>query len=90
MELTDDAGASRLTLQFEGGEVFSDYRRAGEVLLLTHVEADLGLRGAGAAGQFMQAVVDWARARGQRLEPRCSYAVHWFARHPEAGDVLGG
>ena len=89
-ELVNDEGASRLRLQFETGEVFADYRLAGRALLVTHVEADPVLRHTGAAGRFMQAVVDWARVNDQRLNPRCGYAVAWFARHPEAGDVLGG
>jgi predicted GNAT family acetyltransferase len=89
-ELINDEGASRLSLQFEGGAVFADYRRAGEALVISHVEADPVLRGSGAAGRFMQAMADWARAHDERLLPRCSYAVAWFARHPEAGDVLSG
>jgi predicted GNAT family acetyltransferase len=79
----------RLTLAFDGGAVFSDYRRHGDVLALTHVEADPALRNTGAAGRFMAAAVAWARAKGVKLQPVCSYAVHWFARHPEAGDVVG-
>jgi predicted GNAT family acetyltransferase len=79
----------RLTLAFDGCEVFSDYCRQGDVLALTHVEADPTLRNTGAAGRFMDAVVDWARAEGVTLQPVCGYAVHWFARHSEAGDVMG-
>jgi predicted GNAT family acetyltransferase len=78
----------RLTLAFDGGQVFSDYRRAGDVLDLTHVEADPALRNTGAAGRFMAALVDWARAEGVKLRPVCGYAVLWFARRPDAGDVL--
>jgi hypothetical protein len=36
----------------------------------------------------MQQIVDHARAGKLVLVPRCSYALAWFARHPEAGDVL--
>jgi predicted GNAT family acetyltransferase len=81
-------GAGRLSLQFDGGQVFVDYRRNGEALVLAHVEADPKLRNTGAAGRFMQSVTDWAREQGEVLEPHCAYAVHWFSRHPEASDVL--
>jgi predicted GNAT family acetyltransferase len=36
----------------------------------------------------MQDIVALARARQLVIVPRCSYARAWFARHPEAGDVL--
>ena len=45
-------------------------------------------RGAGAAGRFMQALVDHARAERLKLVPRCSYAVAWLKRHREYEDVL--
>jgi predicted GNAT family acetyltransferase len=52
------------------------------------VEAEPGLRGTGAAGRLMVAIVEEARARGFQLKPRCPYAIAWFRRHPDAQDVL--
>jgi len=82
------ADAGRLALIFDGGQVFADYRRDADAIVVTHVEADPALRNTGAAGRFMQTLVDWARAREERIDPHCAYAAHWFARHPEAADVL--
>jgi predicted GNAT family acetyltransferase len=83
-----EGGRGRLTLQFDGGEVFADYHRNGAALVIAHVEADPALRNTGAAGRFMQSLTDWAREQGELLEPHCAYAVHWYSRHPEASDVL--
>ncbi|MBN9554822.1 MAG: N-acetyltransferase [Alphaproteobacteria bacterium] len=69
--------------------VFANYREHEGRYVLTHVEADPGLRGTGAAARLMEAIVAHARAHELRLVPRCSYAVAWFKRHPEAGDVIG-
>lgn len=88
--IRNDVAARRLASEENGLPVFSDYRIEEGVLLLTHVEADRGLRGTGAASRFMQGVVDWARETKTRLRPKCSYAVAWFHRHPEARDVLDG
>lgn len=77
---TDDTGTPRT--------VFADYGVAGDARVILHVEADPALRGSGAAGNFMQSLADHARAEKIGLIPRCSYAVAWFRRHPEAGDVL--
>ncbi len=67
---------------------FANYRDHDGSYVLTHVEADPALRGIGAAARLMQAVVDHARAQNLTLVPRCSYAVAWFKRHPEAQDVV--
>ena len=45
------------------------------------------MRGTGAAGTFMRALAEHARAEGLKLAPRCSYAVVWLKRHPEYDDL---
>ena len=81
-ELRDD-GQGRLELTVGGAVVFADYRRAPGRLIIDHVEAPQALRGTGAAGQFMSALVAHARASGLKLTPICSYAAHWLERHPQ-------
>ncbi len=76
----DPAGEPRL--------VFADYEDQNGVCAILHVEADPVLRGTGAAGQFMQALIDYAREHRLRLLPLCGYARAWFRRHPDQGDVL--
>ena len=68
--------------------VWADYAVQGDRRAILHVEAEDELRGSGAAGRFMQSLADHARSEGQKLTPRCSYAVAWFKRHPDQGDVL--
>ena len=67
--------------------VFADYAVQGSTRVILHVEADQALRGTGAAGQFMQALAEHARAEGLKLAPRCGYAVAWLKRHPEFDDL---
>jgi predicted GNAT family acetyltransferase len=86
--MIDNQALHRFEITENGLTVFCNYRLRDDVLLLTHVEADPALRGSGAAGRLMQAIVAHARAEGFKLAPRCSYAVIWFKRHPEAADVL--
>jgi predicted GNAT family acetyltransferase len=68
--------------------VHADYAVQGDTRVILHVEADPALRGTGAAGTFMQAMAEHARAEGLKLAPRCSYAVVWLKRHAEYSDVL--
>lgn len=88
-ELHDDTAASRLEMVEDGQVVFANYRRAGDRLIIDHVEAPTALRGSGAAGRFMEALARHARAEGVKLAPICSYAAHWLARHPaEAAGIV--
>jgi predicted GNAT family acetyltransferase len=68
-------------------KVFADYAIQGSTRAILHVEADPALRGSGAAGQFMQAMAEHARAEALKLRPVCSYAVAWLKRHREYDDV---
>ncbi len=81
MDLKDNTAQQRLELEVAGQVVFCNYRRDGKIIHLTHVEAPFALRGSGAAGQLMQAIVNWAKLEQLELMPVCSYAVHWLRRH---------
>jgi predicted GNAT family acetyltransferase len=72
-----------------GLTVFADYRRHDDRYVIVHVEAHPGLRGTGAADRLMTGMVARAREKKFQLVPRCSYAVEWFKRHPDAADVIG-
>ena len=76
------------TAEGEEGCVWADYATQGQIRVILHVEADPQLRGSGAAGRFMAALVEHARREGLKLVPRCGYAVAWLKRNPAAADVL--
>ena len=86
--IVDNSERHRFEQEEDGKLVFTSYRMQGNVYALVHVEADPELRGKGAAGRFMTALVAHARAHGLKLQPFCSYARAWFQRHPEAGDLI--
>ena len=83
-ELKDNLALGRFEMIEQGQTVFADYRRDANRLFIDHVEAPPALRGTGAAGRFMEALVAAAQAEGATLVPICSYAVDWLRRHPPA------
>ena len=87
--MIDNDDKHRFEAEENGKLVFANYREHDGRYLLTHVEADPALRGTGAAARLMEAIVAHARANNLKLVPRCSYAVAWFARHPDASDFIG-
>ena len=85
---TDNTDESRFELHVDGHLAVADYHRRDGVLTIPHVEADMPLRGTGAASRLMEQVVTAARAEGAKIRPLCSYAVAWMRRHPESSDLL--
>jgi predicted GNAT family acetyltransferase len=86
--MIDNEAQHRFEVQENDLTVFANYREHDGRFILTHVEADPALRGTGAAARLMEAIVSHARAHDLKLVPRCSYAVAWFRRHPDAQDVV--
>ena len=78
---------SRYHLDVDGLLAFADYQRAGQRLVIPHVESDPALRGQGAAGRLMAKVAETARAEGMRITPICSYAAAWLKRNDP--DLIG-
>lgn len=53
----DNLERHRFELDVDGQIVFADYRRQGSSLIIPYVEAPRRLRGTGAAGRLMKAIV---------------------------------
>jgi predicted GNAT family acetyltransferase len=87
--LHDNPAAGRFEWEEGGLTAFADYRRADGRLILDHVEAPPALRGTGAAGRLMQAIVIQAAAQGLRITPLCGYAARWLRTHPEHSGLVG-
>ena len=58
------------------------------VVNIVHTEVDPSLGGQGIARKITQAVAEELREKGLKAELSCSYAIRWFAKHPEYADVL--
>jgi len=88
MPVTDNPARHRYEFDVDGQTVFADYRRHGDTLTITHVEAPPVLRGSGAAGRLMQGVMEIARAENVKVVPLCGYAAAWIRRHREFADLV--
>lgn len=49
---------------------------------------DDSLRGQGVAGKLMEAAARELRTRNKKADLTCTYAMSWFAKHPEYQDIL--
>jgi predicted GNAT family acetyltransferase len=79
----------RFELEFEGETGELDYRLDGAAMAILHTAVSPAIQGRGMAAALTGAALDHARAAGWKVRPRCSYAHHYFQRHPENADLLG-
>ncbi len=82
-----DNGA-RFEMDEQGLTSWADYRRKDDLLFIDHVESPVALRGTGASGRLMGAIAAYAREKGLKLTPICSYAAAWLKRSDEFRDLV--
>lgn len=58
------------------------------VVDINHTFVDDSLRGQGVADELLRRAVDAIAHNGERTRASCSYATHWFEKHPEHQDLL--
>jgi uncharacterized protein len=79
----------RFVLQRDGKDVAElVYTGGGPVVTLLHTEVDPIMRGTGAGKTLLEEAVEWARAEGKRIVPKCAYAKSLFDKTPALQDVL--
>ncbi len=86
-DVIDNRDRQRFELVEHGQTAFADYRTQGDKIILSHVEAPIGLRGTGAAARLMEGVLSIVRDRGLKVSPICEYALAYMKRHPEFADL---
>lgn len=65
-----------------------DYEQHGQVLRLTHTGVPPAISGRGVGSELVRTALDYARAKGLRVIPSCSYAAAFIERHPEYTDLV--
>ncbi|TDL99910.1 MAG: GNAT family N-acetyltransferase [Flavobacteriaceae bacterium] len=73
----------------EGFEAELNYFLKGQTLIISHTGVPSMFRGNGYAEKLTAFALDFARKNGYKVQPQCSYAVHYFAKNPSEKDLLG-
>ncbi len=58
------------------------------VVDINHTFVDESLRGQGIAGKLLEQTAQELEETGRKARLSCSYAVHWFEKHPERADLV--
>ncbi len=67
-------------------EITFPYRN--QVHQINHTFVDPSLRGMGIAGKLCEEAYRMIKKENRTANAVCSYAIHWFASHPEKQDIL--
>jgi predicted GNAT family acetyltransferase len=63
------------------------YQRQGNVLVADHTLVPPEIGGKGVAARLVEALVEGARADGDRIVPQCSYVEAAFRRNPDWAEL---
>ena len=88
MSIIDNTARNRFEYEVEGRTAFIDYRRAGNVLSLTHATVPRELEGRGIGSAMVRDTLDLIRGRGEKVVPVCSFVDVFIRRHPDYQDLL--
>lgn len=72
----------------DGSMALIDYQDHGDRLVLTHTEVPAHLSGQGLAAKLSKGTFQQLQESGRKVELRCSYLVHYIARHPEFAGLV--
>jgi len=73
----DEKASANITFHIEGNRMYLDSTYTPEEY-----------RGRGLGSELVKTSMKYAREKGLVIVPVCSFAVEYFKRHPENGDIL--
>jgi predicted GNAT family acetyltransferase len=88
IEIHHDAAQQRFQATVDGVQAELDYEQRGDVLCLTHTGVPAAIGGKGVAGALVRSALEYARSKGLKVVPSCTYAASYIERHPQYQDLL--
>lgn len=86
----EDLGGDAFAFRYEqDGKMLAEitWTMLGDVMVMDHTFVSEELRGQGVAKKILDHAADYAREKGLKMEPVCSYVVTAFERYKEYSDV---
>ena len=81
-----DEAAHRFITEVDGNLARLDYTLSGGVMTITHTGVPPAIGRRGIAAELMRAALEFARAEGWSVNPACSYAAAYMAKHGQDSD----
>jgi predicted GNAT family acetyltransferase len=83
VDITNNEQTRQFEAPVEGGVGFLRYRIDNGSILLLYVEVPPESQGRGVAAELSRTALEFAKERGLKVVPVCSYVAAYVRRHPE-------
>ena len=87
-KVTHDEARRRFELVEDGETGFLTYSLQDGVIVFTHTIVPAQLEGRGIGSRIVKAGLGFARDRGLKVVPQCSFVRGYIERHEEHADLL--
>ena len=87
-QIRNNTALQRYELDVDGGIAFARYRLEPGVVIITHVETPLALRGQGIGSQVVEGSLHLIRTEKLKVRAGCNFARSYLAEHPEFADII--
>jgi predicted GNAT family acetyltransferase len=84
----DNAAMGGFEMTSGDAVAFVEYRRDGDLIVLTRTEVPAALSGQGVGSKLVRGVLDRIRAEDVKVVPRCRFVAAWVECHPEYRDLI--
>lgn len=84
----DQAGSCFELVGADAEKARCEYRRKGDIWILSHTYVPEAMRGSGVAAALVRAALDHIRAEGGRVVPDCSFVAAYIQRNPEYAGLV--
>ncbi len=87
--VADDPGQQAYLATVDGQTAgLAAYVRSPGLVVFTHTQVEDAYEGTGVGGALVRGALNDARARGEKVDPQCSFVAGWIARHEDYKDLL--
>ena len=87
-DIRHDEARRRFELETGEGTAILTYEREAGIATFTHTIVPEAMEGRGIGSRLVRTGLDWARAEGLKVVPRCPFVAAWIERHPDYRDLV--
>lgn len=88
IEVIDNRSAGRFEVHLGGETAFAEYRLEGDSIVFPHTVVPDAFAGKGVGGTLVKHGLAYARERGLKVKPTCSFFAGYITKHPEYHDLV--
>ena len=87
IRVTHNEAESQFEAKVDGKVSVAAYNLDGDTITFTHTNVPEELGGRGIAQKMVTAGLDYARSKGLKVVPQCSYVKRFMEKHAEYNDL---